>query len=103
MPLRASVLFEMFPFAILFEPESLVIKVLGKTLRMILPDIIGLQLNQCFELVRPLVEFSADQFMQRSNNVFVFRSNVPTAKTERCDEVELTMEEETEEVNGFTV
>lgn len=101
MPLRASILFDMFPFAILFEPENLVIKVVGKTLRMILPGIIGLQMNQCFELVRPLVEFSAEQFMQRSNNVFVFRSTVPTAQTERSGELELTAEEDSEEVLGF--
>ncbi len=33
-------------------------------------------MNQCFELVRPMVEFTAKELLARANNVFVFQALV---------------------------
>ena len=40
LPVRAHVIFEIFPFAILFN-ESLVITLVGASLRLIMPGLIG--------------------------------------------------------------
>lgn len=34
---------------------------------------LGKLLNESFSLLRPLIEFTAEQIMQRTNNVFVFQ------------------------------
>ncbi len=47
-------------------------------------------MNSCFSLVRPLIEFSADQIMQRTNNVFVFQALVPSSKIHKERAVELS-------------
>jgi len=69
MPLRASVIFEMFPFCILYH-EDLTVSVLGSALRQIIPKIIGQNLTSWFELVKPLVEFKWDVIMSRLNSMF---------------------------------
>merc|ERR1711962_40645 len=53
MPLKASVVFELFPFCILYNAE-MEVKVLGSALRLIIPKMIGQSLTSFFELVKPL-------------------------------------------------
>ncbi|XP_059085303.1 soluble guanylate cyclase 88E-like [Tigriopus californicus] len=93
LPIRAHVIFEIFPFSILLS-ESLVITLVGTSLRQIIPDCIGMPLSNCFTLVRPLVEFNADQFMQKTNNVFVFQSLIPAQRTARSRQIKLTTEDD---------
>lgn len=93
LPIRAHVIFEIFPFSILLS-ESLVITLVGTSLRQIIPDCIGMPLSNCFTLVRPLVEFNADQFMQKTNNVFVFQSLIPAQRTTRSRQIKLATEDD---------
>ena len=88
LPIRATTIFEMFPFCLLFtvsdcfvetlnQPcsyqllqQDLVVTCLGSALRLILPQIIGKKMPAFFELVKPLVEFKFDIISARKNNVF---------------------------------
>ncbi len=88
LPIRAHVIFEIFPFSILFT-ENLNITLIGASLRVIMPSIIGQPLNECFDLVRPLVEFNAEQFLARTNNVFVFRAILPPSRVKKARHIEL--------------
>ena len=36
----------------------------------ILPKIVGQKINEYFDIVRPLIEFSFDTILARSNNIF---------------------------------
>jgi len=69
MPLRAGVIFEMFPFCILYN-RDLIVTVLGAALRQIIPKIIGANLTSWFELVKPLVEFKWEVIESRLNSMF---------------------------------
>merc|ERR1719402_1245444 len=69
MPVRASVIFEMFPFCILFK-DDLTVSVLGISLRQIIPGLIGNALNSYFEIIKPLVEFKFEVILSRSNNMW---------------------------------
>jgi len=69
MPVRAGVIFEMFPFCILYNREMKV-TVLGVALRQIIPKIIGQNLTSWFELVKPLVEFKWEVIESRMNCMF---------------------------------
>ena len=89
LPIRANVIFEIFPYAILFN-DLLVITLVGSSLRLIMPNLVGQSMNACFSLVRPLIEFSAAQIMTRTNNVFVFQALVSTSKIRRERRVELS-------------
>ena len=41
LPLRANIMFAMFPFSIVFAPDTLKIAIVGTSLRMMMPDIVG--------------------------------------------------------------
>merc|ERR1719305_1306322 len=69
MPVRAGVIFEMFPFCILYNRE-MTVTVLGVALRQIIPKIIGQNLTSWFELVKPLVEFKWEVVESRLNSMF---------------------------------
>merc|ERR1711953_957433 len=69
MPIKASVLFEMFPFSILYN-ANMEVTCLGVALRQIIPKIVGEGLSSWWELVKPLVEFRWDVIMTRLNSMF---------------------------------
>ncbi|XP_023325301.1 soluble guanylate cyclase 88E isoform X2 [Eurytemora carolleeae] len=73
MPLRASILFEMFPFCILYNSD-LTVSVLGSALRQIIPKMVGQNLTNWFELIKPLVEFKWEVIMSRMNSMFELAS-----------------------------
>lgn len=69
MPIRAAVIFEMFPFCILYN-ANMEVTVLGIALRQIIPKIIGQSLSSWWELVKPLVEFKWEVILSRMNSMF---------------------------------
>ena len=54
---------------------------------------VGKPLNDCFTLIRPMVEFSAREFLARTNNVFFFQALVPATKDENNKRIKLTKPE----------
>lgn len=71
--LRSSLLFELFPFHIVFGSD-MKIRNAGQSLLAVLPDIVGKELNEVFELKRPFVRFSYDSIQTYENNVFELAS-----------------------------
>merc|ERR1719369_1522186 len=69
MPVRAAIIFEMFPFCILYN-ANMEVTVLGIALRQIIPKIIGKPLSSWWELVKPLVEFKWEVILTRMNSMF---------------------------------
>merc|ERR1719348_2214842 len=69
MPVRAAIIFEMFPFCILYN-SNMEVTVLGIALRQIIPKIIGKPLSSWWELVKPLVEFKWEVILTRMNSMF---------------------------------
>jgi len=69
MPIRAAIIFEMFPFSILYN-ANMEVTVLGAALRLIIPKIIGQALSNYWELVKPLVEFKWEVIQGRMNSMF---------------------------------
>lgn len=52
----SSILFEIFPFIIVFG-ETMVIQTIGRTLSQVLPQLMGLKINEFFDIVKPIIEF----------------------------------------------
>ena len=46
-------------------------------LTQIIPGILGQKMNEFFDLVRPIIEFSFDVVLARSNNIFEVMTNEP--------------------------
>ena len=60
----SSVLFEIFPFIIVFG-EDMVVQSIGRSLTNILPKLSGQKMNEFFDIVRPLVEFAFNSILSR--------------------------------------
>nr|XP_023029751.1 soluble guanylate cyclase 88E [Leptinotarsa decemlineata] len=69
LPINASVLFEIFPFCIVFGSD-MVVRSIGNSLMVILPDLVGKNITNWFDLVRPLIEFKFTSILNRTNNIF---------------------------------
>ncbi|XP_034245086.1 soluble guanylate cyclase 88E [Thrips palmi] len=69
LPVSASVLFEIFPFCIVFSSD-MVVRSIGNSLMVILPDLVGNKITNWFDLVRPLVAFQFQKILNRTNNIF---------------------------------
>ncbi|XP_065207250.1 soluble guanylate cyclase 88E isoform X2 [Planococcus citri] len=69
LPISANVLFEIFPFCIVFSSD-MVIRSIGNSLMVILPDLVGKKINNWFDLVRPLIAFKFQNILNRTNNIF---------------------------------
>ncbi|XP_044736954.1 soluble guanylate cyclase 88E [Chrysoperla carnea] len=69
LPISASVLFEIFPFCIVFGSD-MIVRSIGNSLMVILPDLIGKKITNWFDLVRPLIEFKFETILNRTNNIF---------------------------------
>lgn len=72
----SSVLFEIFPFVIVFG-EDMVVQTIGRSLSQILPNMPGQKMSDMFDVVRPLIEFKFDNILSRSNNIFELMTNEP--------------------------
>ncbi|XP_044254249.1 soluble guanylate cyclase 88E isoform X2 [Tribolium madens] len=69
LPISASVLFEIFPFCIVFGSD-MIVRSIGNSLMVILPDLIGKKITNWFDLVRPLTAFKFQTILNRTNNIF---------------------------------
>ncbi|RZF48553.1 hypothetical protein LSTR_LSTR011168 [Laodelphax striatellus] len=69
LPVSASVLFEIFPFCIVFSSD-MVVRSIGNSLIVILPDLVGKKITNWFDLVRPLIAFKFQSILNRTNNIF---------------------------------
>ncbi|KAJ8976836.1 hypothetical protein NQ317_011832 [Molorchus minor] len=74
LPISASVLFEIFPFCIVFwiyrDLSDMVVRSIGNSLMVILPDLVGKKITNWFDLVRPLIAFKFGSILHRTNNIF---------------------------------
>merc|ERR1719245_1419777 len=69
MPIKASIIFEVFPFCILYN-KDMEVTILGSALRQILSKNVGQGLGSFWELVKPLVEFKWEVILSRLNSMF---------------------------------
>ncbi|XP_046452235.1 soluble guanylate cyclase 88E-like isoform X2 [Daphnia pulex] len=69
LPLKASIFIDIFPFCILFGSD-MIIKNIGNSLAHILPELIGQDISEVFDLTRPLVDFKFSSILKRTNNIF---------------------------------
>ncbi|XP_050525480.1 soluble guanylate cyclase 88E-like isoform X2 [Daktulosphaira vitifoliae] len=69
LPISASVLFEIFPFCIVFS-SNMIVQSIGNSLMVILPNLVGKQITNWFDLVRPLIAFKFQTILNRTNNIF---------------------------------
>ena len=56
LPISASVLFEIFPFCIVFGSD-MIVRSIGNSLMVILPDLLEKKITEWFELRRPMISF----------------------------------------------
>ncbi|EEB09977.1 Soluble guanylate cyclase gcy-31, putative [Pediculus humanus corporis] len=69
LPISASVLFEIFPFCIVFGSD-MIVRSIGNSLMVILPDLVSKKITNWFDLVRPLIAFKFQTILNRTNNIF---------------------------------
>ncbi|CAK1541026.1 unnamed protein product [Leptosia nina] len=102
LPISASALFEIFPFCIVFGSD-MVVRSIGNSLMVILPDLVGKKITNWFDLVRPLIAFKFQTILNRTNNIFelvtveaVMHEKAPDRRNELLrlsDESDCTTEE----------
>uniref|UniRef100_A0A1A9W1K2 guanylate cyclase n=1 Tax=Glossina brevipalpis TaxID=37001 RepID=A0A1A9W1K2_9MUSC len=78
LPISAHVLFEIFPFCIVFGSD-MVIRSIGNSLMVILPELLGKKITAWFDLVRPLIAFKFQTILNRTNNIFELVTVEPVA------------------------
>ena len=74
LPIKAGILFEMFPFCILFH-DDLSVSCIGIALRQVIPGIVGKKVTEYFELIKPLIDFKFENILSRANNMFELATN----------------------------
>ncbi|XP_053679980.1 soluble guanylate cyclase 88E [Anopheles nili] len=100
LPISASVLFEIFPFCIVFGSD-MVVRSIGNSLMVILPDLLSKKITDWFELRRPLIAFKFQTILNRTNNIFELVTVQAVKKrpeNQRKTELQLSEEEQEEEV-----
>ncbi|KAL9888609.1 guanylyl cyclase at 88E isoform 1-T5 [Glossina fuscipes fuscipes] len=78
LPISAHVLFEIFPFCIVFGSD-MVVRSIGNSLMVILPELLGKKITAWFDLVRPLIAFKFQTILNRTNNIFELVTVEPVA------------------------
>ncbi|KAH8385078.1 hypothetical protein KR200_003025 [Drosophila serrata] len=82
LPISAHVLFEIFPFCMVFGSD-MIVRSIGNSLMVILPELLGKKITAWFDLVRPLIAFKFQTILNRTNNIFELVTVDPV--TERID------------------
>ncbi|CAH1159479.1 unnamed protein product [Phaedon cochleariae] len=98
LPISASVLFEIFPFCIVFGSD-MVVRSIGNSLMVILPDLVGKKITNWFDLVRPLIAFKFGSILNRTNNIFELMTVEPVLNDKppsECRGHELVLSDESE-------
>ncbi|XP_066252890.1 soluble guanylate cyclase 88E [Euwallacea similis] len=93
LPISASVLFEIFPFCIVFGSD-MIVRSIGNSLMVILPDLLGKKITNWFDLVRPLTAFKFSSILNRTNNIFELVTVEPILNDRPSDRQELMLSEE---------
>ncbi|XP_020293807.1 soluble guanylate cyclase 88E [Pseudomyrmex gracilis] len=103
LPIGASVLFEIFPFCIVFGADMMV-RSIGNSLMVILPDLVGKKITYFFDLVRPLIGFKFQSILNRTNNIFELVTVEPVL-TDRLNDRhrEILLSDELETVEDKTL
>ncbi|XP_011645853.1 soluble guanylate cyclase 88E [Pogonomyrmex barbatus] len=104
LPIGACVLFEIFPFCIVFGSD-MVVRSIGNSLMVILPDLVGKKITYFFDLVRPLIAFKFQSILNRTNNIFELVTVEPVL-TERLNDRhrnEILLSDELEMVEDKTL
>lgn len=83
LPISAHVLFEIFPFCIVFGAD-MIVRSIGNSLMVILPELLGKKITAWFDLVRPLIAFKFQTILNRTNNIFELVTVDPVS--ERLDD-----------------
>ncbi|XP_062716548.1 soluble guanylate cyclase 88E [Aedes albopictus] len=100
LPISASVLFEIFPFCIVFGSD-MVVRSIGNSLMVIIPDLLSKKITDWFELRRPLIAFKFQTILNRTNNIFelvTMESVKKRPENQRKTEIFLSDQEQQEEV-----
>uniref|UniRef100_A0A182JIS4 guanylate cyclase n=1 Tax=Anopheles atroparvus TaxID=41427 RepID=A0A182JIS4_ANOAO len=100
LPISASVLFEIFPFCIVFGSD-MVVRSIGNSLMVILPDLLSKKITDWFELRRPLIAFKFQTILNRTNNIFELVTVQAVKKrpeNQRKTELAISEEEPEEEI-----
>ncbi|XP_039453267.1 soluble guanylate cyclase 88E-like isoform X2 [Culex pipiens pallens] len=100
LPISASVLFEIFPFCIVFGAD-MVVRSIGNSLMVIVPDLLSNKITDWFELRRPLISFKFQTILNRTNNIFELVTVEAVKKrqdVQRKTEIYLSEQEHEEEV-----
>ncbi|KYN02759.1 PREDICTED: soluble guanylate cyclase 88E [Cyphomyrmex costatus] len=104
LPIGACVLFEIFPFCIVFGSD-MIVRSIGNSLMVILPDLVGKKITYFFDLVRPLIAFKFQSILNRTNNIFELVTVEPVL-TERLNDRhrnEILLSDELETVEDKTL
>ncbi|XP_076686910.1 guanylyl cyclase at 88E isoform X1 [Andrena cerasifolii] len=104
LPIGASVLFEIFPFCIVFGSD-MIVRSIGNSLMVILPDLIGKKITHFFDLVRPLIAFKFHSILNRTNNIFELVTVEPILTERPSDRHgnEILLSEELDSVDDRTL
>ncbi|XP_065081718.1 soluble guanylate cyclase 88E isoform X2 [Ochlerotatus camptorhynchus] len=100
LPISASVLFEIFPFCIVFGAD-MIVRSIGNSLMVIVPDLLSKKITDWFELKRPLIAFKFQTILNRTNNIFelvTLESVKKRPENQRKTEIFLSELEQQEEV-----
>ncbi|XP_050308159.1 soluble guanylate cyclase 88E isoform X2 [Anthonomus grandis grandis] len=98
LPISASVLFEIFPFCIVFGSD-MVVRSIGNSLMVIMPDLLGKKITNWFDLVRPLTAFKFSSILNRTNNIFELVTVEPILNDKPSGRQELIMSDEMDNYN----
>ncbi|XP_030763662.1 soluble guanylate cyclase 88E [Sitophilus oryzae] len=93
LPISASVLFEIFPFCIVFGSD-MIVRSIGNSLMVILPDLLGKKITNWFDLVRPLTPFKFSSILNRTNNIFELVTVEPILNDNPSNHQELMLSDE---------
>jgi guanylate cyclase len=69
LPISASVLFEIFPFCIVFGSD-MVVRSIGNSLMVILPALLEKKITDWFEMRRPMISFKFQTVINHKTSVF---------------------------------
>ncbi|ROT84041.1 putative Soluble guanylate cyclase gcy-31 [Penaeus vannamei] len=69
LSLKGNILFEIFPFCILFG-SKMVVQYIGNSLMQTIPELVNKRLTDWFTLSRPHVDFTFTEILKRTNNIF---------------------------------
>ena len=71
--ISSEILFEIYPFMIVFD-EDMIIQNVGKSMEILIPDLVNKKISEVFHLIKPIIDFSFYSIRARSTNIFVLKT-----------------------------